>query len=189
MSRIRIQPVLVLLAAAALTGPLAAQKENQEPPKKQVPVESAKEAPTAEAREIAKKAAHFESIHRDRIARMDRLISIYTAKGDRAKVAQLQALREKQMKRHDNAMEGFRKQLGPDSWGRLEKEMKGPSARARQVRDEHANQNEREREARKAAKEGQPGGKPEKPPEKPKDDAHDKERSKEKPPGRPGGKD
>ena len=184
MSRIRIQPVLVLLAAAALTGPLAAQKESQEPAKKQAPVESAKQAPTAETREIAKKAAHFESIHRDRIARMDRLISIYTAKGDRAKVAQLEALREKQMKRHGNAMEVFRKQLGPDAWGRLEKEMKGPSARARKVRDEHANQNEREREARKAAKEGQGGGKP----EKPKDDAKDKERPKEKPPGRPGGK-
>jgi hypothetical protein len=186
MSRIQIQPALLLLAVAALTGPLAAQTRSQEPPKEPVKVERVKEAPkqaapkveapSAETREIAKKAAHFEALHRDRIARIDRLIAVYTAKGDRAKVTELEALRESQMKRHGNAIEGFRKQIGPDAWGRLEKEMKGPSARAREMRDEHANQNEKEREARKAAEAGKGGEKPA--PEKPKD----------KPPARPGGK-
>jgi len=175
-------PLLLLLAAAVVTGPLAAQTRNPEPPKEPAKREAPKadapkaDAPNADAREVAKKAAHFETVYRDRMARTERLIAIYTAKGDRAKVTELEALREAQRKRHANAMEGFRKQLGPEKWGRLEKEMKGPSERARKVRNEHANENEKEREARKAAEPGKGGAKPA--PEKPK----------ERPPSRPGGK-
>ena len=160
MNRNQVQPLLLLLAAAALPGPLSAQTRSQEPPKEPAKVERVKQppkqaapagevrkpeapkmdapkadSPNAEKREIAKKAAHFESVHRDRIARIDRLIAIYTAKGDRAKVTELEALRESQMKRHDNAMEGFRKQIGSDDWGRFEKEIKGPGERAQKVRE------------------------------------------------------
>lgn len=198
MNRNPMKPALLLLAGAALTLPLAAQTRTPEPPKEPAKVERVKEAPkeaakeipktelsNAEAREIAKKAAKFEAVHRDRIARIDRLIVVYTGKGDRAKVTELEALRESLMKRHGNAMDGFRKQLGEGGWGRFEKEMKGPSERARAVRNEHANENEKEREARKAAEEHKGGEKPVR--EKPKEGADGKEHPKDKP-ARPGGK-
>ncbi|MBK7645344.1 MAG: hypothetical protein IPJ19_20290 [Planctomycetes bacterium] len=192
MNRIHAHRTLALLAVAALTAPLFAQDAKQEPPKERPKVEKAErvkeapkqapkerapaaEAPKAEApvagapgvnpREVAKKAAQFESVHRDRIARIDRLIEIYTAKGDREKVTELQALRDAQAKRHDNAMQNFRKQLGPNWSARLDKELKGPSERARDVREKPAEKPVREK------------------PEEPK-----KERSKETPASRPGGK-
>ncbi len=170
MKRTAVHPAALLLASAALTLPLAAQQRPQEPSKDPAKVERVQEAPkhaapaggvrkaeppkaevpapevpNAEAREIAKKAAHFEAVHRDRIARIDRLIVIYTGKGDRAKVAELEALRDGQMKRHTNAMEGFRKQLGGESWGRFEQELKRPRVRARKTREEHQDANDKER--------------------------------------------
>lgn len=145
-----MHPARLLVALAALTTPLTAEQRPQEPPKEPAKVERVKEAPpaqapTAEAREIAKKAAKFEAVHRDRIARIDRLIVIYTGKGDRAKVAELEALREGQMKRHANAMEGFRKQLGGESWGKLEQELQRPAVRARKLREEHRETGQKER--------------------------------------------
>lgn len=170
MKRNRNHPALLLLAAAALTAPLSAQQRPQEPPKEPAKLERVKEAPkqgapagevrkveppkaeapkpqlpNEEAREIAKKAAKFEAVYRDRIARIDRLIVIYTGKGDREKVTELEALRESQVKRHANAMDGFRKQLGGESWGRFEQELKRPGVHARKMREEHKDANEKER--------------------------------------------
>ena len=162
-------------------------KAKQEPAKKgePAPAERAKPAESdAQARAIAEKAAHFEKVYRQRAARIDRLMAIYKEKGDAAKVAELQGMRDQLDKRHENAMKGFRKDLGEERWAQVEKHWGGPSARALSVRNEHANENAAEHEARKAQKGAE--GKPEKP-EAPPAKKPNEERPKEKPPG--GGKD
>jgi hypothetical protein len=77
----------------------------------------------AEQREVAKKAAHFEQRYRNVQARLDRLIRIYKAKGDNAKVATLEQWKAREEKRKANAMEGFRKQMSSENWGKLNSEM------------------------------------------------------------------
>ena len=77
----------------------------------------------AEQREVAKKAAHFEQRYRSVQARIDRLIRIYKAKGDTAKVAKLEQMKAREEKRKANAMEGFRKQMSSENWGKLNSEM------------------------------------------------------------------
>src|ERR1700741_2027109 len=145
-----------------------AQKERESPEQPQKPVTS-----EAEARKIAEKAAHFERVYRERAARIDRLKQIYREKGAETKLAELKEMRERLDKRHENAMQGFRRQLGEGRWAKVEKHMGGPSARALEVRNERANENAAERDARKAQKEAE--GKQEKPPkekerkDKPKD--------------------
>ena len=131
----------------------------------------ARVATDAEARTVAEKAAHFEKVYRERAARIDRLIDVYRKKGDAAKVAELQGMREQLTKRHTNAMQGFRAQLGEERWTKVEKHWGGPSARALEVRNPHANENAAEREARKAQKEAEG---------KDKDKDKDKEKEKEK---------
>ena len=186
MSRNMIQPALVLLATAALSAPLPAQTERT----RETPSEAAP-AP-AGTRDGARQAAHFESVHRGQMARIDRLISIYTEKGDRAKVTELQALKERQMQRHRNAMGGFRRQMSADNWTRLEREMQGPSARER--RGQNATEDERKRAARESANARQRTERAEKPQprpqERPKERPQEppKERPQEKPPTRPGGR-
>jgi hypothetical protein len=179
---------LALVALAALAAPSAAQefKRTEEPKARQGetprPAAGAKTA-DAEARAIAQKAAHFEKVYRERQARIRKLLAIYREKGDEAKIRELQDMQAKLEKRHTNAMQGFREQLGADRWAKVEKHMGGPSARALEVRNEHANENAAERDARKAQKEAEghrpPEKKPEERPKPPEKDA----RSKEKPPG------
>ena len=123
-----------------------------------------------EARATAVKAAHYEKVHRERMARIRRLIAVYQQKGDEAKVAELQAMRDQLEKRHENAMQGFRRQLGEARWAQVEKHVKGPSARALEVRNERANENAAERDARKAQKEAEKAEKKQE--ERPKPDKH-----------------
>ena len=187
MNRTRIRLLLALGAGTLLPATGLSQETKREPPKEHAPAGEAQkpDAPAANPREVAKKAAHFESMHRDRIARIDRLIAIFKQKGDGAKVAELEALRAAQLKRHENGMAGFRKQLGNEHFAKLEKELKGPSARAREMRNEHANENEREHEARKSEKDGKPAEKP--PHEKsdaPKKEPPHQEQHKDKPGGK-----
>lgn len=78
-----------------------------------------------ERREIAKKAAHFESSYRSRVARINRLIGIYKAKGDDAKVAQLEQMRQKLDVRREHAMEGFRRDLGDSGFQRVQGQING----------------------------------------------------------------
>jgi hypothetical protein len=117
-------------------------------PPKSVPPAGVKTAPelTEEQREIMKKAAHFEHVHRTRTARINRLIQIYKAKGDEAKVRKLEEMKAKEDRRTTNAMAGFRKQLGEENWGRLNAEMKRHHGR-----DEHA---DREKEKEKEKEKG-----------------------------------
>jgi len=159
----------------------AQAKKQETPPKERAnPVES-----EAEARAVAEKAAHFEKVYRERSARIERLLVIYRKKGDQAKVAELQSMHDKLEKRHQNAMQDFRKELGEQRWAKVEKHWGGPSARALEVRNERANENQAEHEARKAQKEAEGRvEKPQTPPQK----KPDENRPKDKPPGQ-GGKD
>lgn len=124
-----------------------AQKEKSEraKPEPSTPVRTAKTAPalTPEQRDIAKKAAHFESVHRDRTARMNQLIRIYKAKGDEAKVQKLEEMKAKEEKRTANAMAGFRQRLGDENWGRLNAEMKRHHGR-----DEHQKEKSQKEKSR-----------------------------------------
>src|SRR5690349_4029624 len=201
MNRTRIRLTLALVAAALLPATGLSQETKREAPKEHAPAAEAQkpDAPAANPREVAKKAAHFEKVHRDRIARIDRLIVVFKQKGDSAKVTELEALRAAQLKRHENGMAGFRKQLGNEHFAKLEKELKGPSARAREMRNERANENEREHDARKGEKDGKPekegkpdkDGKPEKEGKAGEKPAHEKsDAPKQEPPhkDKPGGK-
>jgi hypothetical protein len=89
---------------------------------------------TEERREIAKHAAHFESQYRDRVARVNRLIGIYKAKGDDARVVQLERMREHLDVRRENAMAGFRKDLGETDFKRFEGQVNSPDRRGERER-------------------------------------------------------
>ncbi|HEV8112866.1 MAG TPA: hypothetical protein VGR31_08820 [Planctomycetota bacterium] len=124
-------------------------------PARPAPAPGAKPAPapsptttTDEQREIAKKAAHFEAVHRERQARMNRLIRIYQQKGDAAKVAKLEEMKAKEDKRTENAMAGYRKQLGEENWGRVNSEIKKHHGR-----DEHADKREGKEKEKEKEKE------------------------------------
>lgn len=80
-----------------------------------------------ERREIAKKAAHFEANYRSRVARINRLIGIYKAKGDDAHVAQLEQMRQKLEVRREHAMEGFRHDLGDSGFQHVQGQLNGPA--------------------------------------------------------------
>ena len=101
------------------------QRAQKAPDKAQTRTPAPAGAPTVEQqRDIAKKAAYYARRSRDQQARIDRLIQIYTQKGDREKVSKLEGMRAQLAKRTDNAMEGFRKRLGDEKWGQLNSEMK-----------------------------------------------------------------
>jgi hypothetical protein len=147
------------------SGSQAPQAASQAP---QVPAQRAAARTIEERREIAKHAAHFESKYRDRVARINRLIGIYKAKGDDARVVQLERMREHLDVRRGNAMAGFRKQLGETGFKRLEGQINAPG---RRDTDERAKPHEERRGERERT-----GG-----------ERTEKESPKEKPPGESGG--
>jgi hypothetical protein len=172
---------LVVLAGTAASQGFPSRADEVKRPGQEAPKEGRK--PTApEAKSIAEKAAHYESVHQERMARIRRLLAVYKEKGDRDKMTELHAMQDKLEKRHANAMQKFREQLGEERWAKVDRHIRGPSARALEVRNERANENAAERDARKAEgkieKQGEERTKPEKEKE---------ERSKEKPPPRNGG--
>jgi hypothetical protein len=81
-------------------------------------------------REIAKQAAKFESSYRNHVARVNRLIGIYKAKGDEAKVTQLERMREKLDVRRQHAMEGFRRDLGEPGFQKVQGQINSRGGRA-----------------------------------------------------------
>jgi flagellar motility protein MotE (MotC chaperone) len=83
-----------------------------------------------ERREIAKKAAHFEASYRNHVARLNRLIGIYKGKGDDARVARLEQLRQKLDLRREHAMQGFRRDLGDAGFQHVQGQINGAGRRA-----------------------------------------------------------
>jgi len=125
-----------------LAGVLVAQERAQEgrerpatpapvragvPPKNGVPAE--------QRRAVAQDAARFEANYRTAVGRINRLISVYQAKGDQEKVMQLERLRERLDVRREHALEGFRRDLGEDGFRRVQGQLQGGGRRAL---DEHA---------------------------------------------------
>lgn len=111
----------VVLAVALLAAAAPAARAQEKKPEVRQERDEA-----AEARAIAQKAAHFEKVYRDRVARIDRLQEIYREKGEEKTLAELKEMRAKLEKRHANAMEGFRKQLGEGRWAKVEKHIEKP---------------------------------------------------------------
>jgi len=111
----------VVLAVALFAAAAPAARAQEKKPEVQKERDEA-----AEARAIAQKAAHFEKVYRDRVARIDRLQEIYREKGAEKPLAELKEMRAKLEKRHANAMEGFRKQLGEGRWAKVEKHIEEP---------------------------------------------------------------
>jgi hypothetical protein len=125
-------------------------------PKPPVPGQAVNGRTLEERREIAKKAAHFESSYRSRTARINRLIGIYKAKGDEAHVAQLERLREKLGVRREHAMEGFRKDLGETGFKSVQGQVNGGGRRALEERAKEKPKDKEEAPKDKAP--GVPGG-------------------------------
>ncbi len=125
-------------------------------PRPAVPGQGVSGRPLEERREIAKKAAHFESSYRSRAARINRLIGIYKAKGDDAHVAQLERMREKLEVRREHAMEGFRKDLGETGFKSVQGQVNG---KGRRSLEERAKEKPKDKEeAPKDKPPGVPGG-------------------------------
>lgn len=100
----------------------------------QAPTTGASNKSIEERREVAQKAAHFEASYRSHVARVNRLIGIYKAKGDDAHVTQLERMREKLDVRREHAMEGFRKDLGDAGFQSVQSQVNGKGRRALEER-------------------------------------------------------
>ncbi len=67
----------------------------------------------AELRETARDMFKIEDLHRDRLARIDRLIEIYRENGDNEKLAEVEKLKSRENKRYLLIMNQFKQKLGP----------------------------------------------------------------------------
>jgi hypothetical protein len=79
-------------------------------------------------RSIAKEMVTLERIHRDRQARMDRLVEVFSQAKQMDKVKEIEALRAKETTRYSAAMQGFKKIVGPEVHGRILALMNGSTA-------------------------------------------------------------
>lgn len=70
-------------------------------------------AQRAEMRETARKMFDIEELHRDRLARMNRLAAIYRESGDAEKLAEIEKLQQRENKRYLLIMGQFKQKLGP----------------------------------------------------------------------------
>ncbi len=108
----------------------------------------------AELRETARDMFKIEDVHRDRLARIDRLAELYTASGDTEKLAEIEKLKARENKRYVLIMGQFKEKLGP-AYGQFEPRLR---------EGQKGNQAERPapvptREAKPASKEEKGGGK------------------------------
>ncbi len=65
-----------------------------------------------ELRETARDMFRIEDVHRDRLARLERLLEVYRESGDQEKVAEVEKLRAKENKRYLLIMGQFKERLG-----------------------------------------------------------------------------
>lgn len=135
-------PILSFVLAGVLAAQERAQESHERPatpaPKNAVPAE--------QRRAVAQDAARFEANYRSTVGRLNRLISVYEAKGDQEKVMQLERMRERLAVRREHALEGFRRDLGEDGFQRVQGQLQGGGRRALEER------------ARKARPPGDTGG-------------------------------
>ena len=156
----------LLLSLAPLHVASAQERKPPDPTPAKVPAALTIE----QRREIARKAAHFEANYRNRVARVQRLLEVYRAKGDETHVTELQRLKEKLDLRRQHAMQGFRERLGDAGFKRYEQQVNGGARR--KLDPERRKQKETERPAPEPT-----------PPERTPPDRPGEETNKEKPPG------
>ena len=73
----------------------------------------------AALRDTARDMFKIEDVHRDRLARIDRLEELYTASGDTEKLAEIEKLKARENKRYVLIMGQFKEKLGP-AYGQFE---------------------------------------------------------------------
>lgn len=79
-------------------------------------------------RNIAKQMVTMERIHRERQARMDRLIEVFSETKATDKIKEVEALRTKENTRYLAAMEGYKKSIGPEIYTKICALMNGQPA-------------------------------------------------------------
>lgn len=77
--------------------------------------------PAKQLRGMARHVADLEAAHRAKVARLERLVEVYTELGDSAKVQQCEELRQRWTKRYKGALGAYKKSFPPDAWERLVK--------------------------------------------------------------------
>lgn len=75
--------------------------------------------PAKQLRVLARHVADLEAAHRSKLARIERLVDIYTGLGDSAKVQQCEELRARWNKRYKGALNAYKKSFEPEAWERL----------------------------------------------------------------------
>ena len=75
--------------------------------------------PVQRQRELANHVARLESDHRSRVARLERLVEVYTQLGDSAKVQQCEEQRARWLKKYRGAINAYKKSFAPEAWRRL----------------------------------------------------------------------
>ncbi len=75
--------------------------------------------PVQRQRELANHVARLEADHRSRVARLERLLEVYTGLGDSAKVQQCEELRARWLKQYKGALSAYKKSFAPEAWQRL----------------------------------------------------------------------
>jgi len=70
-------------------------------------------APNPAMRETARNLYALERVHRERLARIERLMQLFREKGDQDKLLQLEQLRAKENKRYDRFLERYKAEMGP----------------------------------------------------------------------------
>lgn len=127
-------PTLLLAAGAAQAVPQkeipperdARLPQNQTVPpagrERPVPAPDRRDAivdPAKQLRGMARHVADLETAHRSKLARLERLVEVYTELGDSAKVQQCEELRQRWNKRYKGALNAYKKSFPPETWDRL----------------------------------------------------------------------
>jgi hypothetical protein len=88
-----------------------AREQAKEKGKDAAPVPAA--APNNEMRDAARNLFALERTHRERLARIERLMALFREKGDQAKLLELEQMRAKENKRYGRFLERYIEEMGP----------------------------------------------------------------------------
>ena len=125
-------------------------------------------AKVSEVRRMARQCFQAERQHRERIAKIDRLMEVYRKEDRLSRVEELEVMRERQIKRHERGMDAYRREMGPEAFAVVQAALEVGRERApgrgqgkarstdddwREVRDLEKREAELERERAKRARE------------------------------------
>jgi len=96
------------------------------------PGDTAPAAPNnAELRRLRGEVIALERSHRNRSARINRLAAIFREQGKTEKVQQLELMEERENLRYERALAGYRREMGPEAFAKLEKVLEAGRERGR----------------------------------------------------------